>query len=79
MFSRIINNNIKKIHFNTNVTKRKFSNWFEKNIYIEENAGMREKTPESFQLTPGNCAQFFAFIILPGICMYEIAVGELVS
>ena len=84
--------------------KRKFSNWFQKNIYIEvinccslhstrmhlplygftsfiaqENAGMREKSVETFQLTPGNCFEFFVFIVVPGYFMYDIGVSELVS
>lgn len=59
--------------------QRKMSHWFQKNIYIEENAGMREKSPETFQLTATNCFEFFCFIVLPGYFIYDIGIKELVS
>ncbi len=38
---------------------------------------MREKSVETFQLTIGNCFEFFVYICVPSYFMYSLGVGEL--
>ncbi len=38
---------------------------------------MREKSVESFQLTPSNCFQFLVFLVIPGYWIYNWSVQEL--
>jgi hypothetical protein len=46
---------------------------------LQENAGMREKSVETFQLTVQNCFEFFIFMVVPGYFIYDIGIKELVS
>ena len=53
--------------------------FLKKNIYFEENAGLRESSYKTWEFDQGSCARILGFLILPGIVIYNLMVDENVS
>lgn len=53
--------------------------WLKKNLYYEENAGIRENSTKIFKVNAKSLRMLFAFLILPSSLMYMAMANENVS
>ena len=56
--------------------RRHGGHWLHKNVRNEENAGLREASYKYWQFDPTSMSRIGAYLILPGIIFWVLAVDE---
>ena len=73
MFRSAISKGIKNVH---TTQRRHAGGWFNKNIRIEENAGLREISYKTWEFDTSSLARLFGYLIIPSALVYSLMVEE---
>jgi hypothetical protein len=77
MNTAILTRNLKSAKLNAVLSSvRHGGHFLKKNIWVEENAGLRENTYKTWKFTMARSIKIFAFLILPGVVFYSACIEE---
>eukprot|EP01039_Chlorochromonas_danica_P008974 gene8974-9906_t len=57
--------------------RRHAGHFLKKNLYVEENAGIRENSYKTWTFTPSNVLTMTALLVVPGFLFYYGVIGEM--